>query len=307
MELRHLRYFRAVAEFGSLTAAARRLHVSQSSISEQIADLEEELGCALLDRTGRQVRLTPQGQVFLAEARRTLEAAQRAVDLTRRSVLGEYGSLSIGFFIWAPSGFFPRIIREFRKLRPGIRLSLLEMHANEQIAALEEGRIDVGLTRPLQPPLDRVLKSELLYRDPVVVAMRPDHPLAGRTVKVEALAGERLVLAERQSNAAFFDSIVSMCAAKGFSPQVVNTSGTWSGVLMLVEAGDGIALVPSGVKSLRIRGLVFRPLGPGALSLGLAAVWNPRNEGPALMEFLRLLREHRDRLGRNGGSRSAAD
>lgn len=296
MELRHLRYFRAVAEFGSVTAAARRLHVSQSSISEQIGDLEGELGCALLDRSGRQVRLTAQGQVFLEEARRTLEAAQRAVELTQRSMRGEYGSLAIGFFIWGASGFFPRVIREFRRLRPGIRLSLVEMHANEQIAALEEGRIDVGLTRPLEPPLDRVLRSELLYRDPVVVAMRPDHPLARRTVPVEALAGERMVLADRRSNTAFFDSIVSMCAAKGFSPQVANTSATWSGVLTLVEAGEGIALVPSGVKSLRIRGLVFRPLGPGALSLGLAAVWNPRNEGAALMEFLRLVREYRDRL-----------
>jgi DNA-binding transcriptional LysR family regulator len=300
MELRHLRYFQAVAEFGSVTAAARRLHVSQSSISEQIGDLEQELGCPLLDRSRRQIRLTAQGQVFLAETRRTLEAAQRAVDVTRRSMRGEVGALAIGFFLWGAGGFFPRIIREYRRLRPGIRLSLMEMHAAEQIAALEEGRIDVGLTRPLQPPHDRVLRSELLYRDPVVVAMRPDHPLARRTVKVGALAGERLVSAERRSNPTLFDSIVSLCAAEGFSPQIANTSGTWSGVLTLVEAGEGIALVPSGVKNLRIRGLVFRPLGPAALSLGLAAVWNPRNEGPALMEFLRLLREHRDRLGGEG-------
>ena len=298
MELRHLRYFRAVAEFGSVTAAARRLHISQSSISEQIGDLEDELGCALLDRSGRQVRLTAQGQVFLEEARRTLDAAQRAIEVTRRSMRGEVGTLAIGFFLWGSGGFFPRVIRDFRRLRPGIRLSLMEMHATEQIAALEEGRIDIGLTRPLQPPLDRVLRSELLYRDPVVVAMRPDHPLSRRTVKPAALAGERLVLAERRSNPAHFDSIVAMCATEGFSPQIANTSTTWSGVLMLVEAGEGIALVPSGVKNLRIRGVVFRPLGPGALSLGIAAVWNPRNEGTVLLEFLRLLREHRDRIGK---------
>jgi DNA-binding transcriptional LysR family regulator len=300
MELRHLRYFEAVADFGGVTAAARRLHVSQSSISEQIGDLEQELGCALLDRMGRKVRLTASGRVFLAEARRTLEAAQRAIDVTRRSMRGEVGTLAIGYFLWGASGFFPRIIREFRKLRPGIRLSLMEMHATEQIAALEEGRIDVALTRPLDPPMDRVLRSELLYRDPAVVAMRPDHPLARRTVKVTALATERLVLADRRSNPTFFDSIVSLCAAEGFSPQIVNTSATWSGVLTLVEAGEGIALVPAGVKTLRMRELIFRPLGPGALSLGLAAVWNPRNEGPALVEFLRLLREHRSRTGRSG-------
>jgi DNA-binding transcriptional LysR family regulator len=302
MELRHLRYFEAVADFGSVTAAARRLHIAQSSISEQIGDLERELGCVLLDRSGRKVRLTAQGTVFLAEARRTLEAAQRAVDVTQRSMRGEAGTLAIGFFLSGAGGFFPRAIREFRRLRPGIRLSLMEMPTVEQIAALEEGRIDVGLTRPLQPPADRLLRSELLYLDPVVVAMRPDHPLARRTVKVEALATERLVLADRHANTGFFDSIVSLCAVEGFSPQIANTSATWSGVLTLVEAGEGIALVPAGVKKLRMRGLAFRPLGPGALSLGIAAVWNPRNEGPALIEFLRLLRGHRNRLGRKSES-----
>ena len=297
MELRHLRYFQAVAELGSMTSAARRLYVSQSAISEQVRDLEHELGCTLLDRSGRKVQLTPQGQVFLIEAKRTLEAAQRAIDVTRRAAHGEVGTLTIGFFLWGTAGFFPRIIREFRKLRPGIRLSLVDMHATQQINALEAGRIDVALTRPLQPPLDKVFRSELLFRDPAVVVMRPDHRLADRTVEVRDLAEERLVCAERQSNTEFFDNIVSVCAAEGFSPQIVNTSGTWSGVLTLVEAGEGIALVPSGVRTLRIRGLVFRPFA-GALSAGLSAVWDPRREGPALLEFLRLVREHRDRLGR---------
>jgi DNA-binding transcriptional LysR family regulator len=297
MELRHLRYFQAVAELGSMTAAARRLYVSQSAISEQVRDLEQELGCKLLDRSGRSLQLTPQGQVFLEEARRTLDAAQRAIDVTRKAAHGEVGTLTIGFFLWGAAGFFPRIIREFRKLRPGIRLSLVDMHATQQIAALEAGTIDVGLTRPLQPPLDKVLRSELLFRDPAVAVMRPDHRLANQAVTVRDLAEERLVVAERRSNTEFFDNVVAMCAAEGFSPQIVNTSGTWSGVLTLVEAGEGIALVPSGVRTLRIRGLVFRPF-EGALSAGLAAVWDPRREGPALLEFLRLCRDHRDRLQR---------
>jgi DNA-binding transcriptional LysR family regulator len=297
MELRHLRYFQAVAELGSMTAAARQLYVSQSAISEQIRDLEHELGVTLLDRSGRKIQLTPQGQVFLAEARRTLEAAQRAIDVTRRASLGEVGTLAIGFFLWGTAGFFPRIIREFRKLRPGIRLSLVDMHATQQISALEAGTIDIALTRPLQPPLDKIFRSELLFRDPAVVVMRPDHRLANKTVRVRDLVEERLVLAERRSNIEFFDNIVTVCAAEGFSPQIVNTSGTWSGVLTLVEAGEGIALVPSGVRTLRIRGLVFRPFA-GALSAGLSAVWDPRREGPVLLEFLRLVREHRDRLGR---------
>ncbi len=302
MELRHLRYFKAVADYGSLTAAARRLHVSQSSVSEQILDLESEIGATLLDRSGRTVRLTAQGWIFLEEARKTLDAAQRAVERTRQSTDGEVGTLSIGFFLWGAGGFFPRIIREYRRRRPGIKLSLLEMHANEQISALEDGRIDVGLTRPLGPPYDRTLSSELLYRDPVVVAMRPDHPFAGRSVRVKELENEHLVLCERRANSYLFDKILALAATEGFSPQIVNTSTTWSGVLTLVEAGEGIALVPSGVRHLRTKGLAYSPLIPNKLSLGLAAAWNPRNKGVALHEFLELLRENRAKIQRSDGS-----
>ena len=301
MELRHLRYFGAVAELGSFTAAARRLHVSQSSVSEQIADLEHELGGALLDRSGRQIRLTPMGFVFFEEAQKTLSAASRAVEVTQRSMRGEAGTLSIGFFLWGAGGFFPRIIREYRRRRPGIRLSLVEMHANEQVQALEQGRLDVGLTRPPDASAERVLHSDLLFRDPVVVAMRPDHPVASRDLQVKDLDGERLVLAARASNPLLFDSILTLCAAEGFSPAIANTSSTWSGVLTLVEAGEGIALVPAGVRQLRSRGLVFRRLVPETLFLGLSAVWNPRHVGPALETFLQLLRENKERIQRTGG------
>jgi DNA-binding transcriptional LysR family regulator len=300
MELRHLRYFQAVADFGSFTAAGRRLHVSQSSISEQILDLENEIGGALLDRGGRQVRLTPQGQIFLAEARKTLEAADTALDLTRRSFRGEVGTLSIGFFLWGAGGFFPRIIREYRHRRPGIRLSLMEMHAAEQMQALEDGRIDVGLTRPLEPPFDRSLRSELLYRDPIVVVMRKDHPLAGKSVTVASLADQQLVLCDRKMTPALFDSILAMCTKAGFSPHVANTSERWSGVLTLVEAGEGIGLVPAGVRRLQGRSLTFSTLLPNELSMGLSVAWNPRNQGPALQDFLTLLRENRKRIQRGG-------
>jgi DNA-binding transcriptional LysR family regulator len=300
MELRHLRYFQAVADFGSFTAAGRRLHVAQSSISEQILDLENEVGGALLDRTGRQVRLTPQGQIFLAEARKTLEAADNALDLTRRSLRGEVGTLSIGFFLWGSGGFFPRIIREYRRRRPGIRLSLMEMHAAEQLQALEEGRLDVGLTRPLEPPYDRTLESELLYRDPVVVVLRRDHPLAGKTVSLASLANEQLVLCDRKMTPALYDGFVAMCAKAGFSPHIANTSERWSGVLTLVEAGEGIGLVPAGVRRLQAPSLTFRTLIPNELSMGLSVAWNPRNNGPALQEFLTLLRENRKRIQRGG-------
>ncbi len=302
MELRHLRYFRAVAELGSFSAAARQLHVAQSSVSEQVADLEAELGGALLSRSGRKIGLTPMGAVFLEEARKTLGAAERAVEVTQSSMRGESGTLSIGFFLWGAGGFFPRIIREYRRRHPGIRLSLLEMHANDQVQALKEGRLDVGLTRPPDASAARVLDSELLLRDPVVVAVRPDHRFAGREVAVAELARERLVLAERRSNPSLFDAVVTLFAGEGLTPDIANTSTTWSGVLTLVEAGEGVALVPAGVRHLRTRGLAFYRLKPQSLYLGLSAVWNPRRAGPALEGFLKLLHENRERIQRGGGS-----
>lgn len=301
MELRHLRYFQAIAIHGSMTAAARRLHVSQSAISEQILDLEREVGVALLDRSGRKVELTAQGRVFLAEAGKTLEDAQRAIDMTRQSMHGEVGTLTVGFFLWGVGGFFPRIIREYRRRRPGIRLSLIDMHATEQIVALDDGRIDVGFTRPLEPQFERRLRSELLYRDPIVVAAPADHKFARRPVHVSALARERIVITERRSNSYLYDGILSLCTEHGFSPQVVNTSATYAGVLTLVEAGEGVALVPAGVRHLRTKGIAFSRLQPSTLSLGLSVAWNPKREGVALRDFLALLRENRPKIQRSGG------
>ncbi len=299
MELRHLRYLVAVAEYGTFREASRRLHVSQSAISEQIADLEHELGGALLDRGQRATRLTPQGEIFLEEARRTLASADRAVDLTRRSLLGQEGSLAIGFFLWGAGGFFASIIREFRKLHPGVKLTLLEMHTHEQMEAFETGKIDVGFTRPLEPPFDRKLRSELLLNDPIVVVMPIDHPLAAPSVRIEDLARERFVSSSRSANPSLFNSIVALCAAAGFSPNFVNESATWSGVLTLVESGEGIALVPSGVRYLRTPGLAFAEIMPETTSVGLSVAWDPRNEGPVVQNFLRLVEANKERIRGN--------
>src|SRR5271156_5974402 len=190
MELRHLRYFCAVADHGSLSEAGRQLHVSQSAISEQIADLEHEVGGTLLNRNSGRTRLTPHGQLFLVEARKTLLAADHAVQITNRSLLGQIGSLSIGFFLWGAGGFFARIIRDYRKLHPDIKLSLHEMRTPEQMEALTAGKIDIAFARPLEPPFDQTLRAELLYRDPVVVALPRDHPLAGKPISIDSLRSE---------------------------------------------------------------------------------------------------------------------
>jgi DNA-binding transcriptional LysR family regulator len=302
MELRHLRYLCAVAEHTTFSEAGRRLHISQSAISEQIADLEREVGGPLLYRNSGRTRLTPQGQLFLAEARKTLAAADRALEITQRSLLGQVGSLSIGFFLWGAGGFFARIIRDYRKLYPGIKLSLYEMRTPEQMEALTAGKIDIAFARPLEPPFDQTLRAELLYQDPVVVVLPRDHPLARKPVSIDSLAIERLVLCDRQMTPALYDGIVALCSAAGFSPNIVNTAATWSSVLTLVESGEGVALVPSGVRYLRPTGVVFSPLVPQNLHMGLAVAWNPQNEDPIQQNFLDLVRDNKDRIQRAHGN-----
>ncbi len=300
MELRHLRYFCAVADSGTFSQAGKELHVSQSAISEQIADLEREIGGALIDRTQRRARLTPQGEIFLAEARKTLIASERAVDITRRSLKGEVGTLAIGFFLWGASGFFARIIREYRRLHPEVRLSLYEMHAWVQMDALLSGKIDLGFTRPLEPPFDRALEAELLYSDPVVVAMPADHPLAGDSVHISALAAEPFVVCERRATPTLFDAILGLCSKAGFSPQIVNSSSTWPGVLTLVEAGEGVAMVPSGARHLGTTGVTFATIEPETTHVGISIAWNPEHMGPIQRSFLNLVLENRERIRATG-------
>jgi DNA-binding transcriptional LysR family regulator len=301
MELRHLRYFCAVAELGTFSAAGRRLHVSQSAISEQIHDLEDEIGATLLKRGPRATQLTEEGLIFLEEAQKTLNAAQHAIETTRKATLGLEGSLTIGFFLWGAGGFFSRLIREYRKQHPNIRLTLVEMLATQQLEALAAGRIDIGFTRPIEPPFDQTLSSELLFEDPIVAVMPTDHPLARPQLEIQALSAERFVFMQRTAAPTLHDSIIALCSSAGFSPNIVNSSASWPGILTLVESGEGVALVPSGVRQLRTTGIVFSELLPETAHVGLIVAWNPAREGPAQRDFLRLVRKSKDRIRRSRG------
>ncbi|MDE3105988.1 MAG: LysR family transcriptional regulator [Acidobacteriota bacterium] len=296
MELRHLRYFCAVAEHGTFSQASRQLRVSQSALSEQIADLEREVGGQLFDRGHRRPSLTAQGKVFLVEARKTLAAAERTLDETRRSLDGHTGTLAIGFFLWGAGGFFAQLIREYRRQFPQVRLSLNEMNTNMQMEALSAGKIDVGIARPLEAPYDQTLRAELLYRDPIVAALPQEHRLRGRRIRLQELAGEPFVINQREAAPTLHDSILGLCASAGFTPQIVNASAAWSSVLTLVESGEGVALVPAGARFLKPAGVRFCELEPETTHIGISVVWNPQREGPILRGFLRLVRENKERI-----------
>jgi DNA-binding transcriptional LysR family regulator len=296
MELRHLRYFCAVAENQGFSRTARALHISQSAISEQISDLEREIGTALVVRGRQKTRLTPQGEVFLAEARKVLEGAARAVELAQRSGRGEIGTLQIGFFNGGTGTLVPKLIRDFRRKHPGVRVSVADMVPSQQSKALMDGTLDIGFTRPLDPPFDQHLRTELLYLDPLVAVLPRNHPLARGPVDLRSLAGERFVLVARETSSALFDKIVSSCSQAGYSPQIVNTASVWSSVVLLVEAGEGIAILPSNLQQRGTSDLAFCPLRPPGASIELVLAWSPAREGALQTAFLELAREARKRI-----------
>jgi DNA-binding transcriptional LysR family regulator len=293
MELRHLRYFIAVAEWKGFSHAARQLYVSQSAISEQIADLEREIGVELLSRSRRQVALTEQGGIFLEEAKKILAAADEAVELTRRSARGEIGTLRIGFFTNGVGEFFSRLIRDFRLAHPEVRLSLFEMAALQQMDALANHSIDIAITRPLDPRFEGILQSELLFEEPIVAVLPREHPLAAPTIQLGSLASEPLVLIEREAWPFLFDAIITLCSRAGFSPRIANMSGRTPAVLTLVAAGEGISLMTAGVKRFLFEELVFCKLEP-TCSMGLVVAWRAQEKSRLVEAFLGLVRARKN-------------
>ena len=292
MELRHLRYFCAVAAHQGFSRSARALHVSQSAISEQISDLEHEIGVPLLVRGQQRTTLTLSGEVFLSEAQRVLAAADSAVETARRASRGEIGALKVGFFNGGTGAGVPEIIKNFRRLRPDVRVTLSDMVPGLQSKALIDGSLDVGFTRPLETPFDQLLRSELLYLDPLVAVFSKDHPLAGGAVDLRSLARERFVLVARESSPSLFGKILALCSEAGFSPHIVGTGVAWASVALLVEAGEGIAILPSNLQHGAAKNLAFCPLTNRGAAIGLFLAWSPQREGPVLKAFLNLVRNY---------------
>jgi DNA-binding transcriptional LysR family regulator len=296
MELRHLRYFCAVAANQGFSSTARALHVSQSAISEQISDLEKEIGISLLVR-GQRTGLTPHGEIFLVEAKKVLAAADHAVETARRSARGEIGTLTIGFFNGGTGTEVPASIKEFRRRHPDVRVSLIELVPSEQSQALVNGTMDVGFTRPLEAPFDQLLRSELLYPDPLMAVFPKGHPLGRGPVDLRTLARERFVFVAHETSPSLFGKIMALCSEAGFSPHIVATGSVWSSVVLLVQAGEGIAILPSNLQqSGSFRDLAFCPLTNRGASIGLVMAWSPQREGPVQTAFLDLVRERRVRL-----------
>lgn len=297
MELRHLRYFVAVAESGGFTRAAQRLYVSQSALSEQIADLEAEIGVQLFDRSRLRASLTAPGTLFLKEARKVLAGADAAVHVARQTASGEMGEIRIGFFTGGVGAGFPRLIQRFRQSHPQVKISLHEMIPALQWKALDEGRIDIALTRRLETPQHKRLQSEVLRKDSLYAVLPKNHPLAPGPVDVRGLAQERFVLCARDTSPSLFDKVIELCSEAGYSPEIVNTANVWSSIVLLVQAGEGISILPANtLQELPKSGLVFCPLKQRTAQIDLVMAWSPERESTVLHHLQMMIRETGGRI-----------
>ncbi|MGE0800786.1 MAG: LysR family transcriptional regulator [Lautropia sp.] len=257
MELRHLRYFLAVAEAGNLTQAARKLHIAQPPLSVQIRQLEDELGVPLFVRHPKGVRLTAAGEALLPAARDALDRVLRL----REIVAGKAGGpgFALGYVPSAGGTVLPGLLRRLRAARPGIVLQLREMISSEQVEALAAGGLDAGLLRLL--PRDPRLMVAARLADPFCLALPHGGPtVSAAAVDLRAFADHPFVAFTRHRGPAYFDQAIHLCARAGFSPRIDHEASTLHGLLDLVAAGLGAALVPRSARLLARRGVRFQAI-----------------------------------------------
>src|SRR5262245_27167726 len=270
MELRHLRYFIAVAEEGHMTRAAERLGIQQPPLSMQIRALEQELDVQLFRRKPRGVELTDAGSALLERARAILDQVDRAFATTRRTARGEQGRVVVGFTSSAPfHPFVPRVIRAFREMSPLVSLVLEESGSSELVQGLNNEEIDAAFIR--SPVADVVgLTVRPLLEEKMLVALPTGHALAGsgsnRTppLPLSALANETFILYKRPGGPGLYDTIITACRGAGFSPRVGQEAPRIISTLNLVAAGLGVSLVPESLRRLQMDGVVYRRLADNA-------------------------------------------
>jgi DNA-binding transcriptional LysR family regulator len=296
MELRHLRYFCVLAEELHFGRAAARLGISQPPLSQQIRILEDLLGVRLFHRTNRRVELTQAGRFFLAEARATLERAERAILVATRAQRGELGELRIGMFPSAP--LLARIgdaILTFRKNFPDVQLVLNEIESHQQTQGLMDGREHVAIVRSAAAP---ILPSELqateLIREPFRVVMRSDHPLAKRrSIPIGELAQESFVFYGDRMGKTLPHQVHVLCRSAGFEPRIGQLANGNATITGLVAAGLGIAVVPEAMCQLRHDSVVSRPLDALNATTSIWLLRASHEESPQVGAFCKLLTRRR--------------
>jgi DNA-binding transcriptional LysR family regulator len=285
MELRHLRYFVAVAEELNFRRAAERLNLAQPALSSQIKSLEEELEARLFERTTRSVALTPAGRVLLHEARAVLGAAAQAEQFTRKAQLGVVGTLRVGVIAPAASPRLAGVLRHFHQHFPGVQLALSEMVSSEQLRRLRAGELDVGLLRP--PVHFPELEWRFVEQAPQVLAAPEGHRLARKRKLVwRDFDGEGLVMIQPGQQHGFYDSFLAACAQAGAKVHPAQYAQDVQIKMWLISAGFGVAPTTATLAEVTRPGLVFRPLPPGLPPVQTVLVWLRQNPSAIVKNFL---------------------
>jgi DNA-binding transcriptional LysR family regulator len=269
--------------------ASRHLHIAQPSISEAVADLEQELDLKLFSRVGRTAQVTPEGQVFYTEAVRTLAQAESAISTAKRAAKGELGKLSIGFLGSATFVFLPELVRSYKAQYPGVQLTLHELSPLPQEDALDKGSIDIAFTRTPTAERSKTLSSRSLYRDPMLAVLPASRKITTKRVRIADLANERFVLPQREDAPRLYDTIVRMCNDAGFSPRVEYEADRGQTVLSLIAAEEGVSIMPACNRKLWSNGVRFYRLQPDDVRIELVAAWRKETPSVILRSFLDLL------------------
>jgi len=289
-ELAQLRCFTTVAIELNFRRAAERLNMTQPPLSRQIQLLEHSLGVELFTRSTRSVALTAAGRAFFIEAQHLLERANQAAASARRFAAGDIGSVSISFVGSAVYEFLPKVIAEARLSQPQVKISLSEMNTHQQHEALRTRRIDLGIVR--QPLLQAGYENECLVREPFVLAVPSQHPLANTArVNVDDLDGAPFLMYSHAAYPPFNELLTGMFRSAGVAPEYVQWLGSSLTILALVNAGMGLALVPRCATNVVFKDVTFREIDLGeGIQSELHLSWRSNNDNPACMMLLEAIR-----------------
>ena len=293
VELRHLRYFIAVAECRGFVRAATQLHVAQPALSRQVRDLEEELGITLLERSRRGVTLTFPGECFLQDARRIFDQLDQAQWRARKAQSGYAGALSIGMvesFTWHEA--ITKALRKFQRQCPDVVLNVALMSSPEQLAAIRDGRLNAGFLFH-RPPEDETFDGIEVLKTKAMLAVPQHSPFATRPPRrLAELRDQDFVFIQRAQNPPYYDKVIHACHNAGLIPKIAQSGTNDSSNLSLVAAGMGLTIVPAVTKSRKPKNVVLVPVADLNVITVMELVWRRDNGLPALKNFVRIFRHN---------------
>jgi DNA-binding transcriptional LysR family regulator len=289
LELRHLKYFVAVADELHFGRAAERLGMSQPPLSQQIHALEQRLGAKLFERKGRGIALSSAGSALLPRARSLLTQAERAAESVARTQRGELGELHLGLMSSGPfTVVVPRVLVRFRERLPDVRLFIHELPSSHQIDALEQGVIDVGVIRP--DALPDGIKAIELFKDSLTVVVHSSNPLAATPgpIDISELAHEDFIVFQRHLGTRLYDEVIALCTKSGFSPRILYEVRELPTIIGLISGGFGVAVLPGSVQRMMVQNVVYRPVAHMESATAVWAIYRDDASNPMVNAFLEI-------------------